>query len=338
MISSDFKSTVENSSGKQFRLVTIIPLVIAFVVWIIYMAVTSQWFLFAKNWFMSLTMVFGSFIAGASAEGGGAVAFPAMTLIYRITPAVARNFSLAIQSIGMTAAAWLIIRNRYKIEYKYLVPASIGGTLGIILGTYYLVPLVPVPFVKMLFVTFWLSFGIVLYYINHVDKRIVVNELNTVPVFDFVLLIIVGIFGGGLSSLLGSGLDIFSFSYITMRYHLSEKVATPTSVVIMAINTVIGFLLHILIIGDFGPEEFHYWLVCIPIVVWGAPLGAYFISKRTRHFIARFLYLIISAQFIGAWLIIKPEGSLLYFTAVIFVFGILFFFYFSRLGKKKQLE
>ena len=299
------------------------------------MIFTSQWFLFAENWFMSVTMVFGSFIAGASAEGGGAVAFPVMTLIYRIPPAVARNFSFAIQSIGMTAAAWLIIRNRYKIEYKYLVPASIGGTAGIILGTYYLVPLIPVPFVKMLFVTFWLSFGIVLYYINHIDKRLVVDSLKNLPVLDFMLLVIVGIFGGGLSSMLGSGLDIFSFSYITMRYHLSEKVATPTSVVIMAINTVIGFALHALVINDFGAQEFHYWLVCIPVVVWGAPLGAYFISGKTRHFIARFLYLIIAAQFAGAWFIIKPKGPLLFFTAAIFVFGILFFFLFSRIGRSK---
>ena len=118
-----------------------------------------------------------------------------------------------------------------------------------------------------------------------------------------------------------------------MRYHLSEKVATPTSVVIMAINTVIGFMLHFLVLHDFGPEELHYWLVCIPVVVWGAPLGAYFISRRTRHFIARFLYLIISAQFIGALLIIKPSGSLLIFTIAIFIFGILFFLLlFSRLS------
>lgn len=329
---------IEKTGSKSLKrsvIVTALPLGVVFISWLIFMLFTNQWYLFIRNWFMSLTMVFGSFIAGASAEGGGAVAFPAMTLIYRITPAVARNFSLAIQSIGMTAAAWLIIRNRYRIEYRYLVPASIGGTFGIILGTYYLVPLLPVPFTKMLFVTFWLSFGIVLYYINHIDKRTVHDSIPVLPVSDFILLILVGVLGGGLSSLLGSGLDIFSFSYITIRYHLSEKVATPTSVVIMAINTVVGFFLHSFIIGDFGPEEFHYWLVCIPIVIWGAPLGAYFISKKTRHFITKFLYLIIAAQFIGALLIIRPKGELLIFTVSVFIFGILFFFGFSRLIRKR---
>lgn len=283
---------------------------------------------------MSVIMIFGSFIAGASAEGGGAVAFPVMTLVYDISPEVARNFSLAIQSIGMTAAAWLIIRNRYLVEYRYLVPASIGGILGIILGTYFLVPLIPVPFTKMLFVTFWLSFGIVLYYINHIDKRKVVEKLPAFTSVDIILLIVVGMLGGSLSALLGSGLDIFSFSYVTMRYHLSEKVATPTSVIIMAINTVIGFFLHSVIIRDFGMAEFQYWLVCIPIVILGAPLGAYFMNKKTRHFIAKFLYVIIVVQFIGALLIIRPTGILFTFTIAVFVFGILFFFGFRHLAGK----
>ena len=42
--------------------------------------------LFTDNWFMSVTMAVGSFIAGATSEGGGAVAFPVMTLGFKIPP------------------------------------------------------------------------------------------------------------------------------------------------------------------------------------------------------------------------------------------------------------
>jgi uncharacterized membrane protein YfcA len=41
---------------------------------------------------MSVTMAFGSFIAGATSEGGGAVAFPVMTLLFNIAPSIARDF------------------------------------------------------------------------------------------------------------------------------------------------------------------------------------------------------------------------------------------------------
>ena len=49
---------------------------------------------------MSITMIFGSMIAGATSEGGGAVAFPVMTLALHIQPSIARDFSLMTQSCG----------------------------------------------------------------------------------------------------------------------------------------------------------------------------------------------------------------------------------------------
>jgi len=66
-----------------------IPLILILGIWSIYMIQHNVWGLFKEFWFMSVTMVFGSFIAGASAEGGGAVAFPVMTLIFKIQPEVA---------------------------------------------------------------------------------------------------------------------------------------------------------------------------------------------------------------------------------------------------------
>ena len=308
---------------------------IVILVWLVYMDYTDQWYLYRDNWFMSVTMVFGSFIAGASSEGGGAVAFPVMTLIYDITPPVARNFSLAIQSVGMTTASYIILRNRYQVEWKYLIPVSIGGIIGIILGTVFLIPLIAPAFVKMLFVTFWLSFGIVLFYVNQIYKRKVIDRLPLLSARDNMGLGFIGLLGGGLSALLGSGIDIFSFSFVTMRYHLSEKVATPTSVLIMALNSIAGFVLHNLVLHDFGDQEFNYWLVSIPVVVIGAPLGARFINSRTRKFVADFLYLIIIVQFIGAWIIIRPTGILLFFTVLIFLFGLALFFVFAR---KKRME
>ena len=320
---------------KQHKILSrrsIFPIVILLVLWLIYMQDTNQWGLFQDNWFMTVTMIFGSFIAGASSEGGGAIAFPAMTLLYDIMPHTARNFSLAIQSIGMTAAALIILRNKFPVEYKYLIPASIGGGIGIIFGTFYIVPYVPATFSKMLFVTFWLSFGVILFYINVIFKRKVFDRMPDLSRIELLFLLIVGFSGGTLSSILGSGLDIFSFAYITIRYHLSEKVATPTSVVVMAINSLIGFCLHYFIIQDFATEEFNYWLVSIPVVLIGAPMGAYYINQQTRDFVSWFLYIIIITQFIGALLIIRPEGMLLLFTILVFVFGLLFFYGFTKIS------
>ena len=41
----------------------------------------------------------------------------------------------------------------------------------------------------------------------------------------------VGVVGGAFTSFSGSGLDICSFSILTLLFRVSEKIATPTSVV-----------------------------------------------------------------------------------------------------------
>ena len=55
---------------------------------------------FPTHYLMTITMIFGSMVAGATSEGGGAVAFPVMTLALKIEPSVARDFSLMTQSFG----------------------------------------------------------------------------------------------------------------------------------------------------------------------------------------------------------------------------------------------
>ncbi len=50
-------------------------------------------------------MTFGSFVAGSTFLGGGAVAFLTLTKMLLVDPVTAKSFSLAIQSVGMTAAS-----------------------------------------------------------------------------------------------------------------------------------------------------------------------------------------------------------------------------------------
>ena len=230
----------------------------------------------------------------------------------------------------MIAAALWIIANRINIEFNYLKVAAIGGTPGIIIGTYYLVPHIPDAYAKLVFVSFWLSFGIALFVINHVKKRMTVTELDVLPIKDIAALLFVSFFGGLLTSIFGSGLDICTFAYITLRYNLSEKVATPTSVVLMASNTLVGFLLHAFIINDIQPQTFNYWLVSIPVVLIGAPIGAYTAVKIKRILLCALLYLVIVVQFVAALIIIPLSATKIIVVACTFTAGLMLFFVVSR--------
>lgn len=291
---------------------------------------TSSWHLFKDNWFMTVVMVFGSFIAGASSEGGGAIAYPAMTLLFNIEPDVARNFSFAIQSLGMTFATIWIVLSGIKIEKTYLLIGAIGGLIGIITGTLFIIPHVLPAYAKMMFVSFWLSFGIALWVVNFINHRDSKSRLPSLNAYQKGELFAVAIIGGVFSSILGNGLDICTFSYVVMKYRLSEKIATPTSVILMASNAIVGFVMHSTVFNTMQAEAYSYWLVCIPVVIFGAPAGAYIVNKIGRKTIAALLIAIIAVQFITAIFIIRPGLSLSLFSLGIFCTGILLFFVISR--------
>ena len=299
-------------------------------IWGIFMHLTSSWQLFADNWFMTVTMIFGSFIAGASSEGGGAIAYPVMTLLFNIEPDVARNFSFAIQSIGMVMASFWILISKIKIEKNYLLLAGIGGFFGIIAGSVFIAPYVKPDFAKMMFVSFWLSFGIALWVVNFLNHRKSVDILPNLSRFQSIELLMVGLVGGIFSSILGNGLDICTFSYVVLKYRLSEKVATPTSVILMASNAVVGFGLNTLILDTMQTEAINYWLVSIPVVIFGAPMGAYLITLIKRKTISLLLILIIVIQFFTALFIVRPNLELSIFSTLIFSLGILIFFVLTK--------
>jgi len=312
-------------------------LTVAFVwaLWITGMVRGDRWDLFAENWFMSVTMAFGSFIAGATSEGGGAVAFPVMTLFFGIEPATARDFSLMIQAVGMTAAAITILSTRIPVERHALVWGSAGGAIGIILGLEFVAGRLTPPYAKMLFMSTWLSFAVALYLINRYHEREVHWDITNFLPRHAVLLFVVGIVGGVITSITGSGLDITIFSLLVLRLRINEKIATPTSVVLMGINAAVGFLWRGGIRAEMASEAWNYWWVCVPIVVVGAPFGAWFIKRRSRLFVATILYTSIAIQFVSALVIIPMTLPLAAFSLVIFAAGTALFRWMANRGVRR---
>ncbi|MEZ5974615.1 MAG: sulfite exporter TauE/SafE family protein [Planctomycetota bacterium] len=203
---------------------------VAFVVWALWawaMQDGNRWGLFRTEYYMSITMVFGAFIAGATSEGGGAVAFPVMTLIFAIQPVVARDFSLMIQSVGMGAAALTILMGGIPIERRAAVWASLGGAIGVLIGIEYVAPLLQPKFAKMTFLSIWLSFAFALYWINRHQDREVRESIEHFGARHGVLLVGTGLIGGIVSGITGSGLDILTFSLLVLRFRIASASRPP---------------------------------------------------------------------------------------------------------------
>lgn len=284
-------------------------LVSAWIVWAIYMTVSARWPLLRELWVMSVTMIAGSIVAGATAEGGAAVAFPVFTKILHIPAGDARTFGLMIQSAGMTAAALVIVLRRVPILPRVVTWVSLGGVLGMFLGTF-AIPL-PAPYPKLLFTFIAGAFGAALILSRWVLRW---QPLATMPGWSARhrwLFAGVGVIGGIFAANTGSGIDMFTFIVLTLAFGIDEKVSTPTTVVIMGLNSVVGFFAHGVVAQDIG-VAWEYWLVCVPVVLVGAPLGALISARLQRDSIIIFLLTLIGVELVTTiWLVPLTAPALL---------------------------
>lgn len=269
--------------------------------WLTYMGLSNSWHLFADYWPVSVTMSFGSFIAGATAEGGAAVAFPVFTKVLSIPAGDARTFGLMIQAVGMTTAAVMIIVQRVKMLNHVILWVSLGGILGQILGTYAFI--IPNPFPKILFTFVATAFGVALiiarWWLDLPPKDDLPNWDNRYRALFFFI----GILGGSFAANTGSGIDMLTFIVLTLTFGINEKISTPTTVTIMGLNSVVGFFLHGVVSQDIG-IAWSYWLVAVPIVIIGAPLGAVVCARTERDHIITFLIFLIAVELVTTiWLI-----------------------------------
>jgi uncharacterized protein len=284
-----------------------------YVCWITFMTATQNWSLFRDYWPATITMMLGSFVAGATAEGGGAVAYPVFTKVLNIASTDARTFALMIQSFGMGMASIFIITRRIRFMPRVVLWVSLGGLLGHLFGAFYVA--IPSPYPKVLFTFVTSSFGVALFLSTYVMKA---RPRPAVPNWNArhqALFFGVGVFGGLFASQVGSGIDAVTFMVLTLAFGVNEKVSTPTTVLIMAINSWIGFFLHGVVLQDIG-NMWNYWLVAVQIVIIGAPLGAFVTSKVNRHVVINFLLFLISVELVTTlWLVPFETATQIVITA-----------------------
>lgn len=320
--------------NKKYPFIYWLYLIVVITVWFWYMNVNNMFSILSENLYVMITMVFGSFVAGSSPEGSASIAYPMFTLYLGVAPDVARNFAFAIQSVGMTAASIYILNKKIALDWNYIIYVSFGGLFGLLFGTYNLVPYIQPMLAKLIFVSLWLAFGIVLYLENRKQTRIIYEKIILFSHSDRINLILFGFIGGGISSLFGTGINIFTFCFLVIYYKVNEKVATPSSIIIMTIETIAGFALHGLVIKDISKESYDMWLSCIPIVIFFAPLGAYVVNKISRITFTNFLYFIFLVQYLGAMFVIRPDLTKSVISIGIVLFGFFFFRYIGSIQRK----
>lgn len=292
--------------------VLLVNAVLAAIVWLIWAKVWG-WSYFTRldeHWPVALTMVFGSLVGGGTSEGGGAIAFPVMTKVLTVPPDQARIFTFAIQSIGMTAASLSILLCRVPIERRVVLYGSTAGMLGVVLSVTMIAPHVPLKLVRVLFTMLLVALAVALL-VQLRQRGYRRNfEVPTWTTRERNLVLGAGFAGGLLSGVAGVGENCVMFLLLVLLFRVSEKVATPTTVVMMTLVSIAAFLTHVFVVRDFTGFVVDYWITAAPVVAVGAPLGAWICTRLTPLTIRGVLFVLIFAELVSTLLLVPFTPAL----------------------------
>ncbi|WP_101927474.1 MULTISPECIES: sulfite exporter TauE/SafE family protein [Luteimonas] len=234
----------------------------------------------AAHWYYPATMVVGAFVAGSTPEGGGAVAFPVLNIFLSVDRVLARDFSLMVQSIGMTSASILILsRKESKLaDFRPLLWWVPVAFVGFIVGMATLQG-ARVPVIQALFLSLIAAFAVVYLRSPH---RGFADAIQGATRRDHLVTSGVLFMGGLCASLFGTGADILLYTLLVTRFALKEKRATEMSIVLMASLSVLGYAWRGLVQGELTAFQIQTWLCAAPVVLVMAPLGSA-VLRRIPH-------------------------------------------------------
>ena len=263
-------------------------LALFYTAWLATLAVGNHWLTAIHHWPIALAMAFGSYVAGSTPMGGGTVAFPILVLLFDQPATLGRDFSFAVQSIGMVSASIFILAVRQPLEATVLKWAMLGSAIGTPLGLLLIAPHAPGLLIKLLFAVVWASFGLM----HLVRLREITSATGITPTterFDRTLGLLIGLGAGAtVASITGVGIDMVVYAILVLVARADLKIAIPTSVVLMAWTSLLGIATR-LAQHHLGPHDlhidpgvFHNWLAAAPIVALGAPVRALVVRRLSR--------------------------------------------------------
>lgn len=241
----------------------------------------GHWEAAKAHWPMAVSMAVGSYAAGSTPMGGGTVGFPILVLLFNQPAELGRDFSFAVQSIGMTSASIFILVRRQPLASVMLKGAMVGSLIGTPLGIFMVAPWVSALWIKLIFAVVWGSFGLLhLWRIREIAEHEGMTDFS--QKWDFRVGLIIGLLAGAtVVSVSGVGVDMVLYTVLVLVCRADLKIAIPTSVVIMAFNSMLGMGVKIAFTGV-RPGVFENWLAAAPIVALGAPLGVFMVQWLGR--------------------------------------------------------
>ncbi len=291
--------------------------------WLLLVASGDHWASLGEHWAIAVAMALGSYFGSSTPMGGGAVGFPVLVLLLGEPASVGRDFSFAVQSIGMTSASLYIFARGGRVAWPILGWALAAGAVVVPLATVQVVPVLPPLAVKLLFAVVWAGFGIVHFFRWREIEDLSGTGIHT-PARDLALGLLIGVTGGLVTAVTGVGVNMLLYMVMVMLFRADAKIAIPTSVIAMASLSLVGVAIRA-VLGGVQEEVYLNWLAAAPVAALSAPFGAWMVQRIPRAptlwlvsalCLAQFVWTCVQERITGTTLVVAVAGVM----AVVLIF------------------
>lgn len=197
---------------------------------------------------------------GLIGSGGSILSLPIFVYLFGLNPIIASAYSLF--TVGITSLIGSIKNIKYKlIDINTVLYFSLSAALSVYITRKYLIELIPDEIISIgnLIITkekfLMLFFSLLIYFAGiamikkRIDKR---QNLRRKSKYDKVLILVEGAVVGVVTGLVGAGGGFIIIPVLVLFSKLNMKNAIATSLVIISIKSLIGF------IGDIENHNIDY--------------------------------------------------------------------------------
>jgi len=215
---------------------------------------------------------------GLIGGGGSILTVPVLVYLIGMNPVVATAYSLFIVGFSSLIGAGKYTAKKL-VSYKTAIVFGLPSLIAVFLTRKYVVPAIPEELFQLGAFVFTKDIGLMVLFailmiaasISMIRGRKEVEEVSAAQKFNYPLIVLEGAVVGGLTGLVGAGGGFLIIPALVVLSKLPMKMAIGTSLLIIAIKSLIGFL------GDVSNMEIDWVFLSIfsSISVVGIFIGSY---------------------------------------------------------------
>ena len=228
--------------------------------------------------------------------GGSILTMPVLVYLFSIPAIEATSYSLLL--VGLTALLGSIGYFRQgTIDIKTAIIFGIPSILGVLLARHYLLPAIPTEFKLGILITkdfvimFVFSVLMILAALMMMKKNNPKKDDNQdIPKNKFALVMLEGLVVGGVTGFVGAGGGFLIIPALVLLAGLEMKIAVGTSLIIIALKSIIGFGGDL--IGGFQTDWIFVFYVMIATLV-GVLVGNFLSRKFTGEQLKKYFGIMV---------------------------------------------